>query len=115
MQINNNYLKKIFQFQEEVRERDSTLAANVSSSIIGLVEYESDLSEATQEDLLKIKGMWRKTTNYIMRIVEGEDIEAIVKSVPEYIKPIRQRRNYGQGSNEGNGDWDNAVRTLEDR
>ncbi len=91
---NKSIVAKIYEFRLAVQGKNPSISGNIHNSIISFLEYPSDLSKATKNDLLKIKGLRRDAADYVKRILSGEEIDSVVNSVPENL-PVFDRTRKG--------------------
>jgi len=114
MEGNHWYLERIFEFQQAVGRKNQAIAARVLEAIPALVEYPGNLSRASRDELLGIRGIGEGTVAFYERILKGEEIGAIIADVPSSSRPVRRRAPHEKEQKEWSGSWDNIVRRIED-
>lgn len=112
---NQSLIERVFEFQQAITIKNSSLTSTISKSIIQLLEYKKSLRRTSKKKLMEMEGIGPKTADYLMRVFQGEDIESIVRDVPK-IERIHVPPKRGGGSCDPapyNGSWDNTVKVYE--
>lgn len=85
---NQKIIEKSYILQMHLREKNPVLANALERATIPLLEYEKPLANASRQDLLRIKGIGTVSTDLLMRIIAGEHVYQIFRSVP-----VQRKRN----------------------
>jgi endonuclease III len=81
---NKEVIEKVYKLQMLLMDRNRPMAAVFERSTIPLIEYDKPLSSATIEELLDIGGIGEVTADLILRVIRGEHVYDIAKSIPKY-------------------------------
>lgn len=92
---NNQLVERVYLLAQEIKKKNPTLSGTIDRSIIGLLEYEGNLSSITNKRLIKIKGVGEAILPYLARMFRGEKIENIAKDIPERHNNISMIRGEG--------------------
>ncbi len=81
---NQDIVGRIYKLQMLLKGRNGPIAAALEKATIPLVEHEKDLSSATRNDILEIKGIGKASVDLILEVIKGVHVYDIAKSVPKY-------------------------------
>jgi endonuclease III len=81
---NKEIIEKIYKLNMLLRTRNGQMAAVLERSTIPLIEHDRPLATATRKDLMGIAGIGEIMADLILRVIKGEHVYDIAKTVPKY-------------------------------
>jgi len=81
---NKEIIGKIYKLNMLLKTKNGQMAAVLERSTIPLIEHEKPLASATREELMEIAGIGEVMADLILRVIKGEHVYDIAKSVPKY-------------------------------
>ncbi len=115
---NKELVARVSEFQRLVADKNTGLANSLEEAIIPLLNCKFDLNEVSRHYLAQRIGRSERTVGYILRIINGEDFESILKDVgtthstrtiayvPEKVAKKKPE--------EESGEYSNAVKLYEE-
>ncbi|GEM_PF-3574096 len=80
---NQEIIEKIYKLQMLLKGRNGAIVSALERSTIPLIEYNNQIASLSKDELLEIGGVGDVTADLIMRIIKGEHVYDIAKSVPK--------------------------------
>jgi hypothetical protein len=108
-----DFLEKLGQFQESVRQKDAWLAGRITTVAMELLEKKGAASRISYEELTRLGP---KLALYARRLFQGESVESVVQDVPMHTAsriPSSGNRREGTDRGDWDGTWDNVHRLTE--
>ena len=81
MLSNEKIIENVYKLSMAVRLKNHMVANALEKAVPNLLVYEKNLADASKSELLKIREVGSATVDYILKIIEGENIHKIVKSI----------------------------------
>ncbi|HCE45401.1 MAG TPA: hypothetical protein DET40_17820 [Lentisphaeria bacterium] len=81
---NKEIIEKIYKLNMLLRDKNGQMAAVLERSTIPLIEHDRPLASATRGELMGIAGIGGAMADLILRVIKGEHVYDIAKSVPKY-------------------------------
>jgi hypothetical protein len=116
MDSNKMIVERVFALQKAIQGKNDARALALQRAIMPLLEYPEPLASAKRTALLALHGIGPKVVDLVLRVIAGEDIDAIAESIPSIPRNPQIRTGQRLAPENGNwdGSWDNAVKTAED-
>lgn len=116
MSTNEELIIQVHEFIQSVRRKNSGQVGPLETALLSMLIYDKPLEGATRDELLAMKGIGPVNVGYILRILKGEGVAAVVLDVPSTrsFRPYRMNESISEKTN-WEGGLDNAVRIIEDK